>query len=330
MTAPVFLLDLPHHRMVELIGSTDAPVFVAVNPVEFHGPHLSLHNDRLVTEGLSRDLHAALAERRSGSYPYLVAHDLELGAEPCSGPGTRHITYASLREALLETVRALAEVGAKKLVINTFHGGGLHNLAIEAACDAFERAGGRAFAPLAVALQSMVDFDDALLADPLSTLPEPERSRVRETLRFDFHAGWLETSLALHYAPDSVSPEHRSLSPAPSLGRDRAIGLASRVAKRLGAASISAELDFLASAATWTKMRPFLGYTGHPALATREAGRRIASRFVARYVELGEAVLYGAAPSPRAPFRYLPALTLGGRLEPTFVPTSDVATTIRG
>ncbi len=330
MTSPVFLLDLPHHRMVELLASTDAPVFVAVNPVEFHGPHLSLHNDRLVTEGLSRDLHAALAKGRSGPFPYLVAHDLELGVEPCSGPGTRHIAYASVREALLETVRALAEVGAKKLVINTFHGGGLHNLAIEAACDAFERAGGRAFAPLAVALQAMVDFDHELLADPLATLPEPERSRVRETLRFDFHAGWLETSLALHYAPGSVSPEHRALPPAPSLGRDRAIGFASAVARRLGAAAISAELDFLASAATWTKLRPFPGYTGFPALATAEAGRRIASRFVARYVELAEPVLFGEAPCPRAPFRYLPALTLGGRLEPTFVPTADVRAALRG
>jgi creatinine amidohydrolase len=329
LTEAVFLLDLPHHEMVRAIASTEAPVFLAINPVEFHGPHLSLHNDRLVTDGLSRDLHAALAAERGGSFPLLVAHDLELGVEPCSGPGTRHVAYANVRATLLEAVRALAEVGVRRLVINTFHGGGLHNLAIEAACDAFERTGGRAFAPLAVALQAMVSFDDTLLADALATLEEPERGRVREGLRFDFHAGWLETSLALHYAPASVSPRHRELAPAPSLGRDRALGLASTLARRFGAAGVAAELDFLASAATWTRQRPFLGYTGFPRLASAEAGRRIAAAFVAQYIAMGRDVLYGAPrPTPRAPFRFLPALTLGGRLEPTFVPTPEVKASI--
>ena len=315
MTDAVMLLELPHHEMVRLVRSTDAPVFVAVNPVEFHGPHLSLHNDKLVTEGLSREIHA---------FPFLVAHDLEVGAEPCSGPGTRHVPYRHVRATLLETVRALAEIGARRIVINTFHGGGLHNLAIEQACRAFEAAGGRAFGPLAIALRAMVEFDPALLGDAIETLPDRERAAVVDELRFDFHAGWLETSLALHYAPASVSPRHVDLAPAVSLPRDRFIGAASAVAHRFGAGGLAAELDFLATAATWTRVRPFVGYTGRPHLATAEAGRRIAARFVERYAEAAEAVLYGKGEIPRAPFRYLPALTLGGRLEPTFVPADGI------
>ena len=35
-------------------------MFVPVNPVEYHGPHLSLHNDAVITRGVARDLHAAL------------------------------------------------------------------------------------------------------------------------------------------------------------------------------------------------------------------------------------------------------------------------------
>ena len=34
--------------------ATGAPVFLCVNPVEYHGPHLSLHNDRLISEGVAR------------------------------------------------------------------------------------------------------------------------------------------------------------------------------------------------------------------------------------------------------------------------------------
>ncbi|MBL9025461.1 MAG: creatininase family protein [Myxococcales bacterium] len=323
MTKPIPILELSHAEMVETIRATDAPVFVAVNPVEFHGPHLSLHNDKLVTEGLSRDLHAALADGRA-DFPFLVAHELELGVEPCSGPGTRHVPYAHVRAVLLETVRALAEIGVKRIVINTFHGGGLHNLAIEEACAAFTKGGGRAFAPLAIALRSMVDLDPTLLEDALQVVPEAERRAVAEDLRFDFHAGWLETSLALHYAPTSVSPRFTSLRPAPSLAPDPLLRGATTIARLVGARGLATELDFLATAVTWPRLRPFIGYTGRPHLASAEAGARIAATFIARYAEAARAVLYGAADQPRAPFRFLPALTLGGRLAPTFVPLSDI------
>ncbi len=55
------LLDLPHRRATTLLSS-GAPVYLLVNPVEYHGPHLSLHNDRLVSMGLVRGLHARLAD----------------------------------------------------------------------------------------------------------------------------------------------------------------------------------------------------------------------------------------------------------------------------
>src|SRR5690606_8248048 len=131
VTTPIHVLDLPHREARALLASTDAPVFLAMNPVEFHGPHLSLHNDRLITAGLSRDLHRALARDRT-DYPYLVVDDLELGVEPASGPGSRHARFADAVRIVVEACRALVELGARRAVLNTFHGGALHNLAIDA------------------------------------------------------------------------------------------------------------------------------------------------------------------------------------------------------
>ncbi len=326
MTTATNVLDLPHHEARSLLSATRAPVFVAMNPVEFHGPHLSLHNDRHVTAGLSRDLHARLSEGRS-DYPFLVVDDLELGVEPASGPGSRRTSYADARRAIVETCRALVELGARRAVINTFHGGALHNLAIDEGVRVFERAGGRAVAPLAIALARMVDFDEADVADALDVVhaTPAERAALRASVRFDFHAGWLETSLALHYAPRTVSPIHRELPPAPELGRDRALALAERVARTVGAGRISDELAFVSTAATWSRLRPFLGYTGMPHLASREAGARLADRFVDRYAEVARAVLDGGASAPRAPFAWMPWLTLNGRVDATHVPTDQVA-----
>jgi len=81
----ISLLDIPHQEARRLVKS-GAPVYLTVNPVEYHGPHLSLHNDRLISIGLVREVHERLAEKHD--WPLLLGADLEVGVEPCPGPGT--------------------------------------------------------------------------------------------------------------------------------------------------------------------------------------------------------------------------------------------------
>src|SRR5262245_44467142 len=139
------LFDLPHSRARQLCA-TGAPVFMSVNPVEYHGPHLSLHNDRLVSAGLSRDLSACIA-RRHPEWPFLEADDLEVGVEPAAGLGSRHTTYLEVRALVRESCRALVELGARRVVLMTFHGAPLHNLALEAGVELLRQLGVEALAP---------------------------------------------------------------------------------------------------------------------------------------------------------------------------------------
>jgi hypothetical protein len=64
------LLDLPHIEAAARAGE-GAPAFLFVNPVEYHGPHLSLHNDRHISVGLARRLAAA------ESYADALSGDIE-------------------------------------------------------------------------------------------------------------------------------------------------------------------------------------------------------------------------------------------------------------
>src|SRR5207249_3028418 len=79
------LFDLPLAGVRDALAS-GAPVYVPVNPLEYHGPHLPLRNDAMVTAGLVRDVHARLAAAHS-DWPLLVANDLDAGVEPVPGPG---------------------------------------------------------------------------------------------------------------------------------------------------------------------------------------------------------------------------------------------------
>ena len=72
------LLYVPHHRTRALLAS-GLPVHVLVNPVEYHGPHLSLGNDRILSERIARRLHARLNAARGIDFPFLVGGVIDFG-----------------------------------------------------------------------------------------------------------------------------------------------------------------------------------------------------------------------------------------------------------
>src|SRR3954452_24240051 len=143
MIAPIDVNDLPHAEARRLLSS-GAPVYVLVNPVEFHGPHLPLHNDELVARGLAVDVHA----RVFGDAPLYVGARLEMGVDPCPGPGTRAFSFEAVRDAVVDACTSLADLGARTIIAMTFHGSPLHEHAIEAGLVAARRRGVRALNPM--------------------------------------------------------------------------------------------------------------------------------------------------------------------------------------
>jgi len=314
VTAPIHLFDLPHDEARRLLGS-GAPVFMFVNPVEYHGPHLSLHNDRLISLGLAGDLHARLARTRV-DLPFLVGADLEIGIDPAPGPGSRHTPYALARELVREACRALCELGATEVVLMTFHGAPLHNLVLEAGAEVCREMGAKALVPMHLLLEDML-----LLTDPSPYAPavahvddQAARERLLSSLRTDFHAGFFESSLTLHYAPDSVSECIGSLPPCPEVTPDPSLQLLSKAAQLVGRTVFANELAFAAIGRGWGEMRPFYGYTSEPAHAAASAGQFFAKIIVDRFAAATMAVLHGGAAAPQPVLRWVETLSLGGRL----------------
>ena len=178
------------HVEARRLCRSGATVYLGVNPVEYHGPHLSLHTDHLISAALARDLAARLDPDR----PLLWAGELEVGVEPVPGAGTRHTPYPAARELVLEACRALAELGAERVVVTTFHGSPLHNLAIEAGIRALRASGVRAISPFNLVLRQMLMLDNPTpFAPALAHIADPaERAAMLADLRFDFHAGFFE------------------------------------------------------------------------------------------------------------------------------------------
>lgn len=312
----IALFDLPHRRARTLL-SGGMPVYLSVNPVEYHGPHLSLHNDRLLSEGLIRGLGDRLQVRHD--WPLVLADHLAVGVDPCPGPGSRPVSFSQVRRLVVDSCRSLRALGAQRVVLMTFHGAPLHNLALEAGAAWLRARGVAAIAPFHLVLAHMLDLRDVgQYADALAPIRDPDtRRRVAARLPQDFHAGFFETSLALHWAEASVADSYGRLPPCPEPIPDPTISRLASAAEAMQQHTVARELRFAAQALGWQRLRPFPGYTSWPAPANRESGAAFAGHILRLYSEVVDDVLHGRAVPPRPIMPWTRWMTMGGRWPPS-------------
>jgi creatinine amidohydrolase len=311
-SAAVDPLSLPHADAQRLL-STGAPVFLPVNPIEYHGPHLSLHNDALVTRGLVGLLHAAWSG--DNDVPMLVTADLEVGVEPVRGPGTQDRPFAEVRDRVEAACTALADLGAQRVVVVTFHGAPMHSHALHAGVERLVERDIPAFAPMACMLREQIAFSDNDFDEIYALIEDADdRAALHAGMSHDFHGGFLETSLALALAPDGVSDVRHEVPDCPSFPPDAATLALARQAESRGRAELAQELKLAAWGKGWMAMDGFLGYSSKPRLASAEAGWMFANLLLPAIVEQGREVLWGGAAAPTPPMSWLRKLSLGGRL----------------
>ncbi len=208
---------------------------IPIGSTEQHGPHLHLCTDTLVVEALCQALAGSFPER------ILLAPTIAIGAsdEHRGFAGTLSVGT----EPLASSLQALATSasGFARVLFATTHGGNLP--AIRQAARGLATAG----------------------TECLWWWPGPGPSGLVRA--GDLHAGWLETSLLLHLAPELVRLP--LASPGPGPGADKLMPmLASQ-----GVAAYSAS-----------------GVIGDPAGANAEAGRAI---FEAMLADLEAVVVNG-------------------------------------
>lgn len=303
---PINVFELPHADIRQSLTG-GAPVYLTVNPVEYHGPHLSLHNDLLLSRGTILELHRKWSERFDA--PLLVASDLEMGVGPTKGPGTRAVSFKDLCHHVMNAAISLKELGAQRVVIMTFHGDPFHNLAIEQAVAWLNDNGVAALAPFHVLMREMLTVDPRKYAAAFNHVADPaERDRLIAALPTDFHAGFFETSLSLHYCEHTVAKNYTDLPPCPAFAPNQALQTAAKAARALGQLELSRELEFAAIGTGWHTVKPFPGYTGSPHLATKKAGALFAEALNDKFYNAMCEVFERQAARPVPIMRWLPTV----------------------
>lgn len=221
-----------------------------IGAIEQHGPHLPLSTDVVVPEAVG----AAAVDRavEDGLDVWLLPTlTVSKSDEHAWAPGTLWLSTDTLLAVLRDLGRAIAATAAKKIVFLNGHGGNTALLGV--ANRELRRLHGLQPFTMPAGVQRAGSGVDG----------EPDE------LGFGIHAGWSETSVLLHLAPDLVDPAAFARAVPDALAGFRHIGFNGRP---VAFGWLSDDFD------------PS-GVIGDPTGATAEAGARLFADGVAFAVE---------------------------------------------
>ncbi|MHA1569498.1 MAG: creatininase family protein [Alphaproteobacteria bacterium] len=267
-------------------------VIATLSPIEVHGPHLPLGQDIYEAAALAEHT----AEKVIATHPdwtCLLLHPVPVAVDCVPQLGSINYPARLVREVAYWTLRPFAAHGFARMAFSSFHGGPRHITALETAAQQLRDEFGAAAVSLFSAALARV-AEGSVHFEAIKDLPECEITL--EQLRLDHHAGFLETSFALHLWPELVDEgwDELPVSVAEEENPEREANSSYLFdyAKRAQALDGLKRIYWTASAMS-RAVKHFQQntYHGYPAMSSAEQGRRMFENLVDICAEVVEEFL---------------------------------------
>ncbi len=292
--------------MTEL-SQLEAPMcvlFMAVSPLEAHGPHLPVGSDLMISEALCDRYITAFSEAFPDYQPVRLP-SLVLGADVLPRLGSIGVPARLLEQTLVHCAKMLSQQGFRYLVIADNHGGPRHLLGMEAAARrAFRKYNFYLINPFVDEFAQMLSSSEDLMR--VTGLKNDRMGALN-----DLHAGTNETSLLRATHPEGVRDVVRQLSPEAPPSPGWILTTLERFLCRLGFWQLATDLAALGSIARWSRTTKS-AYIGAPRESSVEAGEAMLSWRVNNMITIFQRVSKGESIRFRPPLwavrflRYLP------------------------
>ncbi len=181
-------LEEMNWREIENLDKEKTVIVIPISPLEAHGPHLPVGTDILVTEEISKELAKNINKKRKDIIPVLYPTQAfgYCGANK-DVPGSVSVDVRVFGREVYDTLKSLASVGFRYIIIITFHLDPFYIKAINRAIRKIERK-----------------KSSIRIAEPLSRIFYNDKMKI-------LHAGKEETSIMLYLYPYLVDKKYKSL-----------------------------------------------------------------------------------------------------------------------
>lgn len=271
--SPIRRLDRMTLTDMQALDPRRTLIMCAMSPLEVHGPHLPIGQDLFEADALAgRALEMAAEQLLDWSFVMTPPVPVSIDAIPHTG--SVNMTVSVVRDVAFSMLRPFAHRGFARLCFSAFHGSPRHICALEHAAMKLNRLhpDTAAASIFSVATKRMVEGDvfyDAVTKRGASPLKSSQMEK-------DTHAGFVETSLALHLWPQLVRPGWQDLPAATKVPEDEEgrsflmgdnqqtfMGKISAMKQRIG--GIKASVGHFRQHT----------YSGYPAVSSAEHGKQI-------------------------------------------------------
>jgi len=207
MKSNVLKLEEISHQQILKLDRKNTVVIATMSPLEVHGPHLPIGMDYMQAYRLAVEAAGIIASKRAG-WSFLMLPPVPVAKDTVPALGSIDFPVGVVRDVAFHLLAPFAKQGFGRLALASFHGGPRHLCALEdAAVRLRKEFGVPAISIMSAALSRLLEGDT--LMEGVKSVPGC--AMTADLMKSDRHAGFIETSMALHLWPDLVEEGWQSL-----------------------------------------------------------------------------------------------------------------------
>lgn len=208
---PLCKLEELNYVELEKLDPTKTVFFLVISPLEEHAPHLPIGTDIFIAQYFAQKTAEELSQNRPDWCVVLIA-PLAVGAHVFKFKGSVRHSVQTVYDVLWGYGKSVAQWGFKYLVLISAHGGAGHISVLEEAASKISKK----LKIKAISLTGVIAVN-FLLGKYVDRIQQALYRKLDDeelkNLKYDYHAGWWETSMLLWIKPELVKEKYKELPP---------------------------------------------------------------------------------------------------------------------
>ena len=208
---PIYKLEELNYVQLQELDQNRTVFFLIISPLEEHAPYLPLGTDVFNASYFAQASAEELIQNKP-DWNVVMIPPLYLGTYVFRFVGSVRHRQKVILEVLKDYGQSIADWGFKHVVLFSAHGGAGHIAVLE---EAARRVSNRyKIRMISLTGKIAIDFLFGKFIEKIqANLQRPLDEKEVGNLKYDYHAGWWETSMMLKIRPDLVKESFKEFPP---------------------------------------------------------------------------------------------------------------------